>query len=277
MKEVEVARALLRQTKVMTFLKQEDSERYLKLEHLLARSYFDPQEVTKNFFILRTFSWRQCHWEYYSEFFFDLLKDLFWRWKRETKSWTCWRFDNSHLILSQISQNYHYLWLLFVWLILFLTLIYWIIHSFWISCIYLFTYILSHFFLAIIAEVCVAPPSRLLTLLGQALRYQQLQGQLPAGSTYDLFLGKGPEKEEAETFPRKLDKVIKVFFSILNQWIENHFYLVIHWYFVNVIFVWPKFSFFLFQHVSLEQSPIPNVLDFLQMVSFLSLEVSTVS
>jgi WD40 repeat-containing protein SMU1 len=63
----------------------------------------------------------------------------------------------------------------------------------------------------------VAPPSRLLTLLGQALRYQQLQGQLPAGSTYDLFLGKGPEKEEAETFPRKLDKVIKVFFSILNQ------------------------------------------------------------
>jgi WD40 repeat-containing protein SMU1 len=122
MKEVEVARALLRQTKPMTIMKQEQPERYLKLEHLMARSYIDPREI-----------------------YTGTSKE-----KRR----------------AELADE-------------------------------------------IIAEVCVAPPSRLLMLLGQALRYQQLQGQLPAGSTYDLFLGKGSEKEEEETYPKKLDKTIK--------------------------------------------------------------------
>jgi WD40 repeat-containing protein SMU1 len=121
-KETEVARALLRQTKPMSLLKQEQPERYLRLEHMIARGYSDP-------------------------------KDLYSGVTKEKKR-------------AELAEE-------------------------------------------ILSEIVVAPPSRLLLLLGQALKYQQLQGQLPAGAQHDLFRGKGPEKEEAETFPRRMERTIK--------------------------------------------------------------------
>ena len=41
LREVDTARAMLRQTAVFSRMKQEDPERFLKLEHLCGRTYFD--------------------------------------------------------------------------------------------------------------------------------------------------------------------------------------------------------------------------------------------
>ena len=62
---------------------------------------------------------------------------------------------------------------------------------------------------ALVAQLHDAPSSRLLSLLSQALRYQQLQGVLPEGQQYDLFREVSHEQQQPELYPTRMHGQIK--------------------------------------------------------------------
>ncbi|EFN54277.1 hypothetical protein CHLNCDRAFT_24755, partial [Chlorella variabilis] len=123
LRETDTARAMLRQTQVFARMKGDDAERYLRLEHLCNRAYFDAREL-----------------------YGGTPRD-----KRRAQ--------------------------------------------------------LAH---SLSSEVSTVPPSRLMALVGQALKWQQQQGMLPPGAAFDLFRGTAAgARDEVETFPADLDRQIK--------------------------------------------------------------------
>mmetsp|Transcript_23175 Transcript_23175/g.72363 ORF Transcript_23175/g.72363 Transcript_23175/m.72363 type:complete len:513 (+) Transcript_23175:798-2336(+) len=123
LREVETARAMLRQTQVMVMMKGDNPDRFHRLESVLGRPYFDANDAYQG-----------------------TPKD-----RRRAK------------IAEALSQ-----------------------------------------------EVTVVPASRLMALIGQALKFQQHAGLLPPGQQLDLFSGTAPvRQEEDEHFPSAQDREIK--------------------------------------------------------------------
>ncbi|WIA33260.1 hypothetical protein OEZ86_006402 [Tetradesmus obliquus] len=119
LRELDTARAMLRQTQVLQRLKAEDPERYARLEQLTGRTYSD-------------------------------LRDLYGSGSSR---------DKRRAALAN----------------------------------------------ALSTEVVMVPPSRLMSIVGQAVKWQQSQGLLPPGTAYDLFRGTAAsQRDEVEAYPSSL-------------------------------------------------------------------------
>jgi len=124
LREVDVARAMLRQTEAMLLMKQEAPDRYVRLESLCTRPIWDSREAYE---------------------------------PGQTK-------ESRRVELAK----------------------------------------------SLSTEVTVVPPSRLLVLIGQALKWQQHQGLLPPGAQFDVFRGTAAAKpDEADEYPSKSGQMIK--------------------------------------------------------------------
>lgn len=63
---------------------------------------------------------------------------------------------------------------------------------------------------SICKELTEVPPSRLVNLISQSLKWQQLRGLLPPGSKFDLFQGiASGEMVEIDSYPTELERTIK--------------------------------------------------------------------
>mmetsp|Transcript_49768 Transcript_49768/g.119305 ORF Transcript_49768/g.119305 Transcript_49768/m.119305 type:complete len:512 (+) Transcript_49768:24-1559(+) len=124
LREVDVARAMLRQTECLQTMKQEKPDRYMRLEHLCARPVWDGREAYEG---------------------------------SSNK-------EQRRIELAKMLST----------------------------------------------EVSVVPPSRLLVLVGQALKWQQHQGLLPPGTQFDVFRGTAAAKpDESDEYPTKSTHTIK--------------------------------------------------------------------
>ena len=66
-------------------------------------------------------------------------------------------------------------------------------------------------------DILHAPPQRLLSLLGQAMKYQSSQGLLPKGMSFDLFRG-----DKKQSIHENIDKLIQKSAGIIQFSIESH-------------------------------------------------------
>ncbi|KAG6431956.1 hypothetical protein SASPL_103528 [Salvia splendens] len=177
LREIDTARAILRQTQVMGVMKQEEPERYLRLEHLLVRTYFDPNEVYQD-------STKEKRRAQIAQ---DMLPLKF----EHSLNPNCKLVGLSYPTTARLDEFEF--------------------SMFRFSSCDAHSY--SHrstIFSAVAAEVSVVPPSRLMALIGQALKWQQHQGLLPPGTQFDLFRGTAAMKQDVEDmYPTTLGHTIK--------------------------------------------------------------------